>query len=79
MANYHDGADKTQSVSSPFMTETRKPKIDIYPDGWGMKIENSDALTEAEVQQLLKGLAEMASGETKSIADIRENLRKKGN
>jgi hypothetical protein len=55
------------------------PKIDIFPDGWGMKIDPNDNLSPEEARELIKGIEDLNAGRVRSLEEIEKDLREKGN
>jgi len=42
----------------------QESEIDIYPDGWGMKIQDAPGMTPAEVQKMLTELKKKREGQS---------------
>jgi hypothetical protein len=43
------------------------PKLDYYPDGWGMKIDGADDISPEEALELAKAIEKQRKGENSDV------------
>ena len=54
----------TEPKSTPAETKVVDPKLDHYPDGWGMKINSKDEVSPEEARNLIDAIEESRKGKT---------------